>query len=111
MRTFKFPLEIDDNGLIIVLEDLDALRQKLEQRLYLFYRAWFLNTTRGVKYIEEIMRKGVSEGLAASILNNEVLKESEVTRIDNVTTSLSADRKFSYEATLQTIYGPTEISV
>ena len=111
MRTLNFPLSLDGNGLIIVINGLEALRQKIDQRLALFKGTWILNINAGVPYLQDIIKKPVDPGLAASILNNEILKESEVLKINDVSVSLDAEtRKFSYSASLQTIYGPTEVT-
>jgi len=53
MRNLKHPMEIDANGELVVLTDLDALRQKTNQRLSLFKASWFLNKERGVPYIQD----------------------------------------------------------
>ena len=112
MRNWDFPIELDANGEIVVLEDLEALRLKVNERLSLFRGTWLLDINAGVPYLQDIMKKPVDPGLAASILNNEILKEEEVTSIGEIETDLDPDtRVFTYTATINTIYGTTTAEV
>ena len=112
MRNWEFPIELDANGEIVVLEDLEALRLKVNERLSLFKGTWILDVNAGVPYLQDIMKKPVDPGMAASILNNEILKEEEVTSIGEVETDLDPDtRVFTYTATINTIYGTTTAEV
>ena len=112
MKNLKFPFELDANGEWVVLSDLDALKQKINQRLTLFSGSWFLDINRGVPYLTEILTKPVDPGIVASILNSEILKESEVTEINNVTVDLNQEtRNLIYSAEVKTIYGSTEVTL
>ena len=112
VKTLNFPLTIDGNGELIVAEGLEALRQKINQRLSLFKGSWFLDVNTGVPYMQEILKKPVDPGLVASTLNEEILKEPEVISIGAVEASLDTEtRKFSYKATPRTVYGPLEVII
>ena len=109
MRTLSFPLELDGNGELLVVEELEALRQKVNQRLSLFKGTWIIDINAGVPYLQDILKKPVDPGLAASILDNEILKESEVTGLGEVTTNLDPQtRLFTYTAQVFSIYSTTE---
>lgn len=106
MRTLNFPLQLNNKGLIVIATGLEALRQKINQRLLLFQDTWFLDSTAGVPYMQEILKKPVDPGLIASIFNSEILKESEVVSIGAIEASLDAEtRSFDYKATIRTIFG------
>jgi len=112
MRTLNFPLAIDGNGELIVINGLAALIQKINQRLSLFKGSWFLDINAGVPYLQDIIKKPIDPGLVASILNAEILKEPEVLSLGEVEIDLDADtRIFNYKAIPNTIYGPTEIVI
>ena len=112
MRTLNFPLSIDGHGDLVTVTGLEALRQKINQRLSLFKGSWFLDTTAGVPYFQEIIKKPVDPGLVASILNQEILKESEVLDIGEVEADFDPEtRKFNYKATPKTIYGSIEVTI
>lgn len=112
MRTLSFPLELDGNGELLVINGLEALRQKIVQRLSLFKGTWIIDTNAGVPYLQEILKKPVDPGLVASILGNEILKEDDVLSLGNVSVELDPDtRQFDYAAVVNSIYGSMEISV
>ena len=109
MRTLSFPLELDGNGELLVVDELTALRQKVDQRLSLFKGTWIIDINAGVPYLQDILKKPVDPGLAASILGNEILKEDEVTSLGEVTTDLDPEtRLFTYTAHVYSIYSTTE---
>ena len=109
MRTLSFPLELDGNGELLVVDGLTALRQKVDQRLSLFKGTWIIDINAGVPYLQDILKKPVDPGLAASILGNEILKEDEVTSLGEVTTELDPEtRVFTYTAQVYSIYSTTE---
>ena len=109
MRTLSFPLELDGNGELLVVEELEALRQKVNQRLSLFKGTWIIDINAGVPYLQDILKKPVDPWLAASILGNETLKEEEVTSLGEVTTDLDPEtRLFTYTAQVYSIYSTTE---
>jgi len=105
MRTLSFPLELDGNGELLVIDGFDALRQKVCQRLSLFKGTWIIDINAGVPYLQDILKKPVDPGLAASILNNEILKEPEVTGLGEVETTLDPQtRLFNYSAQVFSVY-------
>lgn len=115
MRTWYFkdgePV-LDAQGNIKIIEGVESLAENVDQRLQLFKGKYFLKTTAGVPYFEEIITKPVDPGLAASVLNAEILKEPEVTNIGNVSASLDRNiRNFKYDATINSIFGPVEVSL
>ena len=82
-----------------------------ENKLKLFYAEWFLATDRGVPYFENIFGANKNKDIVASIFTNEILKESDVTSVVNVIYDLNSNtRKFSYGATINSIYGSTEFN-
>jgi hypothetical protein len=111
MRTFNFPIGIDDNGEIVVINGLDALRQKIQQRLQFFKGSWILDTNRGVPWLQDILKIPIDDGLAASIINSEILKEPDVVSINEVVTDIDINRKLSYSAKISTVYGETEVTL
>lgn len=115
MRTWFFkdgePI-LDPEGNIKVIEGVESLAENVDQRLQLFKGKYFMETTAGVPYFEEIITKPVDPGLAASVLNAEISKEPEVTSIGNVSASLDRNlRNFNYDATINSIFGPVEVSL
>lgn len=115
MRTWFFengePI-LDSKGNIKIIEGVESLAENVDQRLKLFKGKYFMDTTAGVPYLEEILKKPVDPGLAASVLNAEILKEPEVTGIGEVTANLNPDtRVFDYRATVLNIFGELEVTL
>lgn len=115
MRTWYFKdgePELDALGNIKIIEGVESLAENVDQRLQLFRGKYFMDTTAGVPYFEEIITKPVDPGLAASVLNAEILKEQEVTSIGKVSASLERNiRAFNYNATINSIFGPIEVTL
>ena len=89
-------LHINDNGLIVTVDKAAALLQKVHQRLLLFLGEWFLDTTRGVPYFENILG-GYNIEVIASIFTHEILKEKAVENVVNTEFSFdSIHRKLTY---------------
>ena len=98
-------------GNFTTVTDLEGLRQKIDQKLQFFHGEWFLNATEGIPYFEEILVKPADAGLVASIFNNVILSEAEVTGIRDVEADLDAStRTFTYRAKIETIFGDTEVT-
>lgn len=105
-------LELDSSGNLKIETDLEGLRQKVVSRLRFFQTEWFLNRELGVPYLQQILIKGTGAGKVAGILNTQILKEEEVTSLNNVQTSVNrSERTFSYSATISSIYGRFEVQV
>jgi len=52
-------LDIINNDLAI-LTGADEIKQVLTQKFKMFYQEWFLDTSKGIPYFEEILTKGPS---------------------------------------------------
>lgn len=102
---------VDARGNLAMASDLEALRQKIKQRLKLFLSEWFLDTTRGVPYFQNILGEDINQSLAAQILTTEILKEPDVITVENVSFGLNDfTRNFTYAANVQTTFGALEVT-
>lgn len=105
-------LELDSAGNLKIETELEGLRQKTQSRLRFFQSEWFLDRARGLPYLQEILVKGTGEGKVAGIINTEILKEPEITGINNVQTSINrSQRTFTYSSNISSIHGQFEVSV
>jgi len=105
-------LELDRFGNLKIVTDLEGLKQKVTSRLRLFKEEWFLDTSRGLPYLQEILTKGVEEGKIVGLISSEILKEPSVTSVINVSTVIDRrDRLFNYSATVLSEFGNFEVSV
>ena len=94
-----------------VVDGLEATRQRVEQRLRFLLGEWFLNTRRGIPYLQEIIGATYDEALVKQILNNEILLDDEVTSISDVQVSLDfRTRALRYSVSVSTIHGDMTVS-
>ena len=105
---------LDASGNVAIVDDAESLRQRLLERLQFFLGEWFLDETLGVPYFQQILQSNVDINIVSNIITNEILKESEVIRVEapviNTTTAkksqhpvISFDRttrKFMYSASI-----------
>jgi hypothetical protein len=109
MRTFFFEdseFKIGADGNFVIVDGVEGLSERLDQRLKLFKGKYFMDNTQGVPYFESILTKPVDPGLAASVLNAEILKEEDVIGVGEVSVNLDPNtRKFDYAAVVQNSLG------
>ena len=90
-----------------VVDGIEALRQRIVQRIRFRIRTWFLQRNEGLDY-NLILGHRISAALAATALNQTILTEGgdEVTGLDDVQYSIERDsRTFRYSVMVRTIYG------
>ena len=87
-----------------VADGIEALRQRIEQRLSFRLGEWTLDTRKGT---ESVLGHGMTPTLAASVLSAAIRDEggAEVTGIENVEAKLDKNRVMRYAVTVLTIYG------
>lgn len=73
LDTSTWDLDIS-NGDLYLLDSQETVRQLLRQRLSMFLGEWFLDSSLGVPYFEDILKKGASLEIVDSILKTTVLE-------------------------------------
>jgi hypothetical protein len=74
-------LAIDGTELLIV-EGGDAVAQEVQVRLRWWLGGWFLDLSQGVPYLQEILRKGVTEAIVREVLRTQIELVPDVRSID-----------------------------
>lgn len=95
-----------EGGDLNFIDGVEEITQIVKQRLLFFFGEWFLNTGRGVKYYEEILKKRVN----GSKIDGELIKAiSECPGIINIdkydSTFDPATRQLSVSCKLQSVEG------
>lgn len=92
---------------------IDAIRQHIEIRLRTFLGEWFLDTTVGVPYIQEIFAdKNPDTDLIRSIIRREAAKTPGVISADTLEVSLdTTTRNLTIELDMTTTEGNTSIEL
>jgi hypothetical protein len=93
----------------------DAVAQAVKQRILLFTNEWWENQNAGIPMFTEILGKpgsGTNIQNIDLIINNCILQTQGVSGISiQYSTFNSNTRKYTYQCTVDTIYGKTSISV
>ena len=105
----NYDLEIGDNGALVVVDNEQQLAQKITQRLKLFYAEWFLDTTRGVQYFQNIFGGNANIDIASQIFTDEIKKEQDVTNVINIETNFN-NRKLTYSCDIISTFGEQRIT-
>jgi len=69
------------NGELAVVKDAESVGQHARQRLMTFQREWFLDTTAGVVWLDEIMGRQYDPALAEAVVKDELLNTDGVEEI------------------------------
>jgi len=80
-----------ENGNFILLNDYEALRQNLKNRLKMFKGEWFLNKDAGIDWLNILGVKDIDLNKLKRLVRREILKEKKVLKVINI--SLNLDRK------------------
>lgn len=87
-----------------------AVAQAILTRLRLFTNEWFLDTSEGTPYTPKVLGKGTA-GTRDTAIRNRILGTDGVTSIVSYSSELSADRKLTINAIVNTVYGQTPLSI
>jgi hypothetical protein len=105
LETVYHDLDIANYDILLV-NGLDQIRQKLENRLQFFYSEWFLDTTKGVKLYETVFVKNPNLSLIASLFKSTILDTTSVNNILEYNQIYDPiKRKIEINFKVDTIYG------
>lgn len=88
-------------------EFTDAVAQKVFILLRTFQSEWYLNTTTGIPYLQEILGKKVSKGTIDRIIQQKILQEEGVASIESYISTLGGNRVYSATMRIKTTQGTT----
>lgn len=74
-------LYLESSGDLAVVEDAHAVGQHVRQRLKTFRGEWFLDTTAGVPWLDQILGKAYDPALAEAVVKAEILNTHSVVEI------------------------------
>jgi len=97
---------------LTLVDGIDRVRQKLSIRLKFFFREWFLDATKGVKFYEFIFVKNSNPETIAAVIKAEILETPDVNKIVEYSHDLdSALRKLTIVFKVDTSFGLLENTV
>lgn len=77
------------DGSLAVVRDALAIGQHVRQRLKTFEGEWFLDTTAGVPWLDQIFGRAYDPALAESVVKAEILDTRGVTEITSFSVSFA----------------------
>lgn len=100
---------VRDGGRPVLIEGVEALRQRLTHRLTLQTGEWFRDAREGVDWLSILQQKDGRER-ARKLLSAAVLKDAEVVRILDLAVELNrATRDVAFRLKVETVYGPVTV--
>lgn len=108
--TGDYVFGMNEGGLFI--DSPEAVAQVVMTSLKLFYGEWYLDTTVGMPWLQQVFGYGVKD-IADQVIINYILNVEGVQDLTNWVSSYDpATRKYtSISATLDTIYGQTQLQM
>ncbi len=85
------------------------VRQLLQTRLDLWTYQWFLDFTQGTPYATNVLGKNTKSTYDAAITQR-ILSTPGVASLQTYQSQLKTNRQLTWEATVNTIFGPTTAS-
>lgn len=74
--------DIDFDNCVLTLDNGMSVAQKIKIRLLRYRGEWFKNTTKGIPYFQELMKKGVAKDYIDTIMIDEILDTTGVVSLD-----------------------------
>ena len=99
-------LDIAGDQLYITEEGTESIAQRLRIRLRFFFKEWILDRSKGTKWLEVILRKGVDKFAADAELRKVVLNTPEIKTIENWDSTIdTATREYEVRFDVRTTKG------
>lgn len=94
------------DGDIVLIDNAERVAQQVKIKLKSFLSEWFLDTTYGVPYLEEILVKNPSLDHVRNILRQQILDVDDVSSVTSLTLNLDKQsRVLTVDFTCETTYG------
>ncbi len=101
-------LEVLADGTLATVENEAAIAQEIQTRLRWFRGEWFLDTSRGVPYLESVLKKGVTAAAVRVILKKEIETVPGVARASSLDVAIDGrSRLCTITAEVETDLGET----
>ena len=117
MSTIDLALDKNTHDLLflkndfLIVKDIDKVAQSLKQRLSFYQGEWFLDTTVGIPYFEEIFVKNPNIPDIESIYKVEIVETEDVNEILEFNSSFTNDiRTYDLTFSVNTVFGDLEFS-
>lgn len=86
-------LFLADDGNLALVTNAEAVGQHARQRLQTYSGEWFLDTTCGVPWLDQILGRKYDPALAESVVKAELLSTDGVTEVKDFAVSFDKDTR------------------
>lgn len=101
-------LDVSGNAIHTTEEGSESIAQRLKIRLRFFFREWVLDRSKGTKWFEVILRKGVTQYAADQEIRRVVINTPEIKSIERWESTLNDQtRTYSVDFDVKTTQGET----
>jgi hypothetical protein len=80
------------NGQLTLVDESDAIRQHLTNRLRFFLREWFLDRRLGIPYFSEVLVKNPNRPAVRSIFRRTIRETPGIASVDELLLTIGSDR-------------------
>ena len=94
---------------VFLIDTPEAVAQAIRTRLNLWTGEWFLNTNEGTPYETRVLGAG-TQGTRDAAVRERILGTPGVLSLITYSSAVDADRKMTVSATVETVYGPANIT-
>ncbi len=100
-----------DKGQLVLVEEREELEQHLAQRLRTFLGEWFLDTTIGIPYFDDILVKQPNVNVVDTLFIDEILGTPGIIRLLEFNSDLTSDtRQLSIDFIAESVDGIIDFS-
>lgn len=97
------------NNDFVLVDGIEELVQNLKIRLWFFLQEWFLDTSEGVPFYEDIFVKNPDLNAVSSIIKDRIMSTDGITEIKNFELEYnSSQRTCEVVFEVDTIYGKSQ---
>lgn len=101
-------IDISDYTMSLTYDLTESVKQRISIKLKFFKGEYFLDTTIGIPYFQQVFVKGVNKGVIDSIFKNAISRTDGVDKILFYTSTLNNSlREYSANWSVQLVNGDT----
>lgn len=101
-----------ENYDLVLIDKLEQVQQNIKIRLLFLYNEWFLDTTKGLPYFDNIMVKNPQLSIIDTIIKSTILETDNVIDLLEYQSSFdNAQRLLTVSFKALTAFGETELEI
>ena len=78
---------------LVLVSGMDLIRQRIKQRILAVLGEWFLDTTIGLPWFQELAKKGISEQRVRSLLTLQIVQTEGVEKLIELSLDFDSQKR------------------